>query len=158
MRFHTAGLSKIHSSFRSAAFTFLLRKISPELTSVPIFLHFICGWLKQHGWEMVLVPHLGSEPANPGRWSGAYRTHLLCNEVGPGNAAYFKKILICYQATLISNILIIFPQNSNANYKNLYSDLLAENRLHLVLYVNRSAFPAENLTSCFTKKMKSTRQ
>ena len=32
---------------------FLLRKISPELTSVPIFLHFICELLPQHGWQLV---------------------------------------------------------------------------------------------------------
>ena len=28
---------------------FLLRKIGPEVTSVPIFLYFICGTLPQHG-------------------------------------------------------------------------------------------------------------
>ena len=30
-------------------FLFLLRKISPELTSVPVFLCFICGSLLQRG-------------------------------------------------------------------------------------------------------------
>ena len=28
---------------------FLVRKIGPELTSVPIFLYFVCGTLPQHG-------------------------------------------------------------------------------------------------------------
>ena len=28
---------------------FFLRKIGPELTSVPIFLYFVCGMLPQHG-------------------------------------------------------------------------------------------------------------
>ena len=36
-------------------FFFLLRKISPELTSLPIFLHFICGLLPQHGQQVVQV-------------------------------------------------------------------------------------------------------
>ena len=48
---------------------FLLRKTSPELTPVLIFLYFICGtpamaWLDK--W--CVGPHLGSEPANPGLW------------------------------------------------------------------------------------------
>ena len=46
---------------------FLLRKISPELTSVPIFLYVIQGtpataWLD----KQCVGPHLGSEPMNPG--------------------------------------------------------------------------------------------
>ena len=45
---------------------FFLRKIGPELTSMPIFLHFICGtpataWLDKRC--VGLYP--GSEPANP---------------------------------------------------------------------------------------------
>ena len=51
-------------------FTYLfmyLRKISPELTSVPIFLYFVCGtpataWLDERCGSL----HLGSKPANPG--------------------------------------------------------------------------------------------
>ena len=44
-----------------------LRNISPELTSVPIFLYFICGtpdtaWLDK--W--CIGPHLGSDLADPG--------------------------------------------------------------------------------------------
>ena len=34
---------------------FLLRKISPELTSMPIFLHFICSSPPQHGWWVAYV-------------------------------------------------------------------------------------------------------
>ena len=30
-------------------FAFLVRKIGPELTSVPIFLYFVCGMPPQHG-------------------------------------------------------------------------------------------------------------
>ena len=51
---------------------FLLRKIGPELTSVSIFLYFICetpttAWLD----APCTGPHLGSELANPGllKWN-----------------------------------------------------------------------------------------
>ena len=30
-----------------------LRNISPELTSEPVFLYFVCGSLPQHGWQAV---------------------------------------------------------------------------------------------------------
>ena len=33
----------------SLFFLFLVRKIGPELTSVPIFLYFVCGMLPQQG-------------------------------------------------------------------------------------------------------------
>ena len=33
--------------------SFCLTKISPELTSVPVFLYFVCGMLPQHGWWAV---------------------------------------------------------------------------------------------------------
>ena len=47
---------------------FLLRKTGPELTTMLIFLYFICGmpataWLDK--WHVGLQP--GSEPVNPGR-------------------------------------------------------------------------------------------
>ena len=32
---------------------FFLRKTSPKLTFVPVFLYFICGWPPQHGWWVV---------------------------------------------------------------------------------------------------------
>ena len=43
-----------------------LRKISPELTSMPIFLCIICGtpataWID----KCCIGPHLGTKPANP---------------------------------------------------------------------------------------------
>ena len=51
---------------------FFLRKIGPELTSVPVFLYFICGtpataWLDK--WSQ--RPYPGSKPANPGppKWN-----------------------------------------------------------------------------------------
>ena len=44
---------------------FCLRKIVAELTSVPIFLYFICGMLSQHGLMRGVGLHPGSEPMNP---------------------------------------------------------------------------------------------
>ena len=44
-------------------FILLVRKIGPELTSVPIFLHFVCGMLLQHGFMTgVYVPTLDLNP------------------------------------------------------------------------------------------------
>ena len=40
----------LHRNYRGGfLFLFLLRKIGPELTSVPIFLYFVCGTQSQHG-------------------------------------------------------------------------------------------------------------
>ena len=51
---------------------FLLRKIGPELTSMPIFLYFICG-MPATAWldKWCIGPHLGSDLVNPGplKWS-----------------------------------------------------------------------------------------
>ena len=53
-------------------FFFFLRKISPELTSIPILLYFICG-TPTTAWLAKAVPclHPGSEPVNPGapKWN-----------------------------------------------------------------------------------------
>ena len=45
---------------------FFLRKTGPELTSMLIFLYFICG-MPATGWlaKWCVDPHLRSEPANP---------------------------------------------------------------------------------------------
>ena len=48
-------------------FFFFLRKISPKLTSVPIFLYFICGTpaiARLDQW--CIGPNPGSKPVNPG--------------------------------------------------------------------------------------------
>ena len=51
--------------------SFCLRKIVPELTSVPIFLYFVCGSLPQHGLISAVCPRLRSELAKPRplKWS-----------------------------------------------------------------------------------------
>ena len=53
-------------------FIFLVWKIGPELTSVPIFLYSVRGTL-QTAWldEQCIGPCLGSKPANPGPPKGS---------------------------------------------------------------------------------------
>ena len=52
---------------------FFLRKISPELTSVPIFLYFRCG-MRATAWldKQCIGPHPGSKLVNPGHQSRAH--------------------------------------------------------------------------------------
>ena len=55
-------------------FSFCLRKTSPELTSVPVFLYFLdvgCLHSMADEWSRSLP---GSEPMNPGCWSGTHGT------------------------------------------------------------------------------------
>ena len=60
---------------QSSSFFFLcLRKISPELTSVLVFLYFVCGMLPQHGLMSGAGPPLGSGPVNQGCWNRMHRT------------------------------------------------------------------------------------
>ena len=58
-------------------------KIGPELTSVPIFLFFICGMLSQHGLTRGVGPHLGSEPENPGPLKWSVQTQPLYHRADP---------------------------------------------------------------------------
>ena len=55
-------------------FLFFVRKIRPELTSVPIFLYFVCGMPPQHGLMSGVGLNLGSEPVNLGCRSRMHRT------------------------------------------------------------------------------------
>ena len=65
-------------------FFFSLRKISPELTSAPILLHFFCMWVDATVWLMMGVgPHLVSQPMNPGHWSRACWTSPPLHGTGP---------------------------------------------------------------------------
>ena len=62
---------------------FFLRKIIPELTSVPIFLYFICGapttvWLD----KQCVGPCLGSELVNPRPPKGSVQTQPLRHQAG----------------------------------------------------------------------------
>ena len=52
-------------------FFFLMREIGPELTSLAIFLCFVCGSLLHRGLTSGVGPCLGSEPMNPRplKWS-----------------------------------------------------------------------------------------
>ena len=53
-------------------FFFCLRKISPELTSVTISLHFIRGLLPQYDWRMAWVCAWDPKPWTPGYRSGVH--------------------------------------------------------------------------------------
>ena len=56
-------------SVRTNANRLLLRKIHPELTSVPIFLYFVCGSPPQHSHQVVVL--VCTREPNPGCQSGA---------------------------------------------------------------------------------------
>ena len=67
-----------------------LRKAGPELTSVPIFLHFICGtpvtaWLD----EWCVGPCPGSKLPNPGLPAEAERVNLTAAPPGQPLALIF---------------------------------------------------------------------
>ena len=53
-----------------ASFCFKLEEDHSELTSVAIFVYFICEVPPQHGWMSGGGPCPGSEPPNLGCWSG----------------------------------------------------------------------------------------
>ena len=44
-----SGIQWVHMLITILEVLLLLRKVGPELTSVPIFLYFVCGSLPQHG-------------------------------------------------------------------------------------------------------------
>ena len=63
---------------------FLVRKIGPKLTAVPIFLYFLyvgccTTWLD----EQCAGPHLGSEPAKPRPLKRSTRAQTLHHRAGP---------------------------------------------------------------------------
>ena len=65
-------------------FLFLLRQISPELTSLTVFLYFICGTPATAQLDQQWVGlHPGSEPANLGPWKWNMRTLSLCRRASP---------------------------------------------------------------------------
>ena len=87
-------MRKIHAELTSVASlpVFRLRKISPELTSMPIFFCFICGTLPQHGLTRGVGLHPGSEPTNLGCWSRTCQTWPLGRGVSPPK--YFSSHLM----------------------------------------------------------------
>ena len=50
-------ISFVHFYFIYLFIYFWLRKICPELTSVPILLYFVCGLVPQHGHHQVVYVH-----------------------------------------------------------------------------------------------------
>ena len=72
--YHTYNIFNYQSSFFS-----LVRKIGPELTSVPIFLYFVCGTLPQRGWEK----YVSARDPNPGCQRGTRGTLTTQPWAGP---------------------------------------------------------------------------
>ena len=90
------------------SFLFLLRKICPELTSVPILLYFVCGLLPQHGrcqWYRS-VPENQTRPLKQGT------LNLTTRPLGqPSMLFYFLKFhpsfnIHCNATTSIKNFLL----------------------------------------------------
>ena len=70
-------------------FIVLVRKIGPELTSVPVFLNFVCGTPPQHGLMSLCpgsVPE--SEPVNPRLLKWSMQTQPLCHYAGLREALF----------------------------------------------------------------------
>ena len=79
-------LERPHESPSLSLFSFV-RKIGPELTSVLIFLHPICGMPPQlHEWCVGLYPGSKSVNSRPLKWS--VPTYPLCHWTGPSQSLY----------------------------------------------------------------------
>ena len=66
-----------------------MKKSDLELTSVPIFLHFVCGMLPQHGlMSSVWVPHPESEPLA----AKAEHENLTTTPLGWPRKSFFFKL------------------------------------------------------------------
>ena len=109
-----------------------LRKIGPELTSVPMFLYYICGtpttaWLDKR----CVGPHLGSELASPRPWKLSTWTQSLHCQAIPCQLVFknhyyllfqewffwlwFKAIFPQIKAQVISQcVLLPLPRSSSA--------------------------------------------
>ena len=94
--------------FTSCVFVCLfLRKIGPELTSVPFFLYFICGtpttaWLDK--WCVGL--HLGSAPAKPqtpGHWRGMCKLNRCTTGL-----AHFLWFFLIFKRKLRITVFLLF--------------------------------------------------
>ena len=70
-----ASSNSDESKFLSLDFIyFFVRKIGPELTSVPIFLYFVWGMPPQHGLMSGVYVHARDpNPRTPGHWRGVHR-------------------------------------------------------------------------------------
>ena len=77
-------ITKLTSVANLPLFVFGLRKITPELTLVPISLPLFCMWVAATAWLRNSVgPHLGSKPENP----GCQREAVKLNHYAMGPAA-----------------------------------------------------------------------
>ena len=68
---------------QSLFFFLLVKKIGPELTSVLIFLYFVCGMPPRHGLMIGVGPRLGSKPENPGPSKQSVQIQALRHPADP---------------------------------------------------------------------------
>ena len=73
-------------------------KISPELTSVPIFLYFICG-MPATAWlgKQCIDPHPGSELANHG--SGTCELNCCATRLAPEQSFFLPQQLMVHDTS-----------------------------------------------------------
>ena len=91
-------LLSVEDYFLCHAFWFFLRKISPELISMPIFLYFYM-WMPATAWldKWWVCPHPGSEPVNPGCRGRA--RELNCYATGPAPVCHVFIGRMCVHVT-----------------------------------------------------------
>ena len=90
----TANLNNLGSAreYRFwVGFFFLLRKISPELTSVPIFLHIVCGLLPQNGWWVVWLHSWALNPQTQANKMERTKLNHHATGMAPGIQVILKK-------------------------------------------------------------------
>ena len=129
--------------------SFCLRKIVPDLTSVPVFLYFVCGMLPQH--DLMKCLHPGSKPMNPRPLKWSTWTQPLCHWAGP-YATFLKNIYqisawltrllsshICTYGILMRLLTILFKNAINSSFPGslqlslLYPLYLSPNIWHNLL-------------------------
>ena len=72
---------------------FLVRKIVTELTSMSIFLYFVCGILPQHGLISSVQVHAWDQKLRiPGRWSGAHELNHCANRPAPTMGFFIRSL------------------------------------------------------------------
>ena len=109
-------LSKASSCIKF--FCFLVRKIRPELTSVPIFFYFVCEMPPQHGWMSGVGPHPGSKPANPGPpKQSAWNFNHLAMEPAP----HINFYLTTFQTSCSIHLLYICLEQDHYLWSRLLS-------------------------------------
>ena len=105
-------------------FFLLLRKIVPELTSVSVFLYFVCGTPPQHGlMSNVWVHTWDLNPQTPGSWSRACELNHFATSLAPCYSCFVPQglgitALFNFQTSRLSQSLLFFHLSSNTYISN----------------------------------------